>query len=378
MRIPVDFDAFNTTVSALYAAALDPNGCGAALRRIEDLTGSAGAVLGIIPRDRPLPGAVLSSRISAERCDAYARGQMQHCPRTAYGLAHPDAPYLVDAMILSEAEIDRDPVYDFFAREGLRYHVAKQLGSTANHHLNIGLQRTRAAGHAQSQDIALFLALKPHIDQAAQLAVRLGTLEVDGGFALATLEALPWGVVALDTSGNVRFANTAARQVLATDDGLRTEGRLIRLSRDAEQRRFEHRLAAALGIAEDPRRSAGWARASRPSGRRTYGLFVFPVAREAASVLPTGAAALLMIYETNAAPAADPAMPRALFGLTPAEQRLAAHLVSGCELHVAAQHLGISANTARAQLRSIFRKTAVSRRADLVAMLRGFVNAVAG
>ena len=50
-----------------------------------------------------------------------------------------------------------------------------------------------------------------------------------------------------------------------------------------------------------------------------------------------------------------------VFGLTPAEAKLTAHLIDGLTLTAAAEALGISRNTARAQLSSIFAKTGVNR-----------------
>lgn len=57
---------------------------------------------------------------------------------------------------------------------------------------------------------------------------------------------------------------------------------------------------------------------------------------------------------------------RTAFGLTPAEARLAARLRFGLSLKEASEELGISVNTARNQLKSVFEKLGVNRQADLV------------
>ncbi|MDX5367573.1 MAG: alpha/beta fold hydrolase [Alphaproteobacteria bacterium] len=57
---------------------------------------------------------------------------------------------------------------------------------------------------------------------------------------------------------------------------------------------------------------------------------------------------------------------RKALGLTPAEARLAARLRFGQSLKEAAEELGISINTARNQLKSVFEKLGVNRQADLV------------
>jgi DNA-binding CsgD family transcriptional regulator len=57
------------------------------------------------------------------------------------------------------------------------------------------------------------------------------------------------------------------------------------------------------------------------------------------------------------------------FGLTPAEARLALHLVEGETLRSAAVKLSISYETARTSLKNIFRKTGTCRQAELVIVI---------
>jgi DNA-binding CsgD family transcriptional regulator len=60
---------------------------------------------------------------------------------------------------------------------------------------------------------------------------------------------------------------------------------------------------------------------------------------------------------------------RCHFGLTPAEARLALHLVAGETLRSAEVKLGITYESARTQLKKIFNKTGTSRQAELVVVL---------
>jgi DNA-binding CsgD family transcriptional regulator len=57
------------------------------------------------------------------------------------------------------------------------------------------------------------------------------------------------------------------------------------------------------------------------------------------------------------------------FGLTPAEARLALHLVAGETLRSAEAKLSITYETARTHLKSIFSKTGTCRQAELVVVL---------
>jgi len=60
---------------------------------------------------------------------------------------------------------------------------------------------------------------------------------------------------------------------------------------------------------------------------------------------------------------------RALYGLTPAESRLAVALARGKELKEACDECSITYTAGRAHLRSIFTKAGVRRQAELVSLL---------
>ena len=115
-------DAFGSTIHRIYAAAADPALWTDALRAVEELTGAAGAVLGFTPTDPARQGFVLSGRFAEEQCMTYARDYAPICRRIAFGLQHPEIPFHYDSLVLSEAEMDRDPVYDWLQREnGVRW-----------------------------------------------------------------------------------------------------------------------------------------------------------------------------------------------------------------------------------------------------------------
>jgi DNA-binding CsgD family transcriptional regulator len=60
---------------------------------------------------------------------------------------------------------------------------------------------------------------------------------------------------------------------------------------------------------------------------------------------------------------------RSHFGLTPAEARLALHLVAGETLRCAAVKLSITYETARTSLKNVFRKTETCRQVELVLVI---------
>ena len=84
-----------------------------------------------------------------------------------------------------------------------------------------------------------------------------------------------------------------------------------------------------------------------------------------------GGRAILAITDLTSSRVSNAAVLKLTFGLTAAEARLAAAICEGTELKTAARRFGVSRETVRSQLRSIFGKTGVHRQAELVARLNG-------
>ncbi|MFM7786275.1 MAG: helix-turn-helix transcriptional regulator, partial [Gammaproteobacteria bacterium] len=110
-------------------------------------------------------------------------------------------------------------------------------------------------------------------------------------------------------------------------------------------------------------------RLSRPSGRADLGLIVRPVRQDPAagsSELPGVAVFISDPEDRSEAPVAVLAK---LFGFTPTESQLALALANGLNLDEVAATLGMTRNTARAHLRSVFTKTGISRQSALVRLI---------
>ncbi|HEV2865372.1 MAG TPA: helix-turn-helix transcriptional regulator [Allosphingosinicella sp.] len=357
-------DRFDTTLETIYAAALDPARWQDALSSIEELTGSAGAVLDFAPLRPGVQPRAYAGRFTREQCEEYATQYMALCRRIDFAIRHPEIPIQYDAMVLSEQEMDRDPVYDWLGKHGLRYYVGGQLGCTGDYHVSFSMQRTSAAGHAQREDIELAGVLCTHLRQAVTLADRIGTLTEQTSVQLAILENAPRAIVILRADGEVHFANRRARDLLAERDGLALQDRRLECMHPASRRRLE-----ALAFAADS--FGGWVGIERPSGRPSYAAFIARM--RGSEPLPGGGAEqIVLIIHDPAAPAATPdAALEAVYGLTAAEARVARAIALGWTAQETAATLGVSPETVRSHLKGLFRKLHVNRQQDVVRIVLG-------
>lgn len=360
-------DQLSATIDKIYAAAADGSRWGEALHAIEDITGSVGAVVGFVPKNEGDQGFNLAGRFTAEQCATYTRQFQSICRRTRYMIDHPQLDVVYDSLLISEREMDTDPVYDWFGRHDLRYFVGAGLPETREYRVVCSLQRSPGQGHVQGPDLDLFKLLKPHLARAVSLADKLGTLRSRNRFSSAILEALPQAVFALDDQATLLFANMKARQLLAYGDGLQISAGQIMVAAHDEQRLLDRAIQGAIEPLGG--NATCWVRVSRPSGRSPYALFVSPLNVAGDELTAAVAKVVVVIHDPASQRPVCAAMLTSLYGLTEAEARLASALSGGHSLESAAALLRVKPSTARAHLKVVFRKVGINRQQDLVRLL---------
>lgn len=360
-------EQLSATIEKIYAAAAGAASWKDALIAIEDLTGSTGAVINLTGKGTSVELRTIAGSFSDDNCAEYSRDYQAICPRIRHAMESPDRGTQFDYLFMTEAEMDRDPVYHWFGTHGLRYYLGSTVAETPNYFTFLSLQRTRRQGHAQADDIELFDLLKPHIAQAASLADQLGTLRSYQCFGSAMLETLPQAVLAVDSAGMILFANAAARQLFEAADGIGLDGGRLRAALASDQSRLDSMIRGALNPLGAP--PTGWARISRPSGGPPHALFVAPLKVADEQLTAAGAKALVMIHDTAVHRCATVTMLTGVYGLTETEARLASALSGGHSIESAASLLHMRPATARSHLKAVFRKMGVCRQQDLVRVL---------
>ena len=267
-------EQFSATIDKIYATAGDFQRWHDALQAIEALTGSAGAVIDMVPRSTTFAAKTIAGSFGLTECATYARDYMAICPRIRFALEHPQGPHY-DHLLLTEAEMDRDPVYAWFGSYGLRYYIGAWAGQTPNYRATFSLQRSRKQGHATEADMAMFNLLKPHAARALSLADQLGTLHSRERVGSSLVESLTQAVLAIARDGRIVHANDAAMRVLGTGDGLLVSKGFLRTQIPDEQARLDQLIREAIDV--EILATSGWCKASRVSGALPYAIFVAPL-----------------------------------------------------------------------------------------------------
>lgn len=212
-------------------------------------------------------------------------------------------------------------------------------------------------------DTRQFIEVSRHLERIIRMS--RAVVDAQDRTELAALDRFGRAAMLVARDGRVTRMNLAAEALMSPDFRLR-HGWLV-----AADRPSQDRIAALLqAIQTTPPGmflKAPMALVSR-EGQAWLAIDVLPMTGRDDENFG-GARAILVISDVTEAKARTEADLQSLFGLTPAEARLAAALCSGKDLGQVARAFGVGTATLRSHLKNVFGKTGTGRQAELVAML---------
>lgn len=265
------------------------------------------------------------------------------------------------------AEEENDLFTGWLRPQGIAHVICGLLTIQEPQAAYLAIGRTREAGPYNGDDVGLFASLLPCIGMTLRSLRLIEGVHDERQTLLSLLDRLPTGVALLNQRREPVLMNDYARRALADIGDLDAL-----LPQPCQQRRPDHGRAtegrprpalddvAAGACIHIVRRSAGY----RPLSIVVQKL---PVGNSDPDTEKPAFA--LIISDPNRAIELDHAALCRLYGLTPAEGRLAALLASGKHIESAAHLLGVSIHTVRTHLKHIFSKTDTSSQSDLVRLI---------
>lgn len=360
-------------IDKIYDAAGDEGAWMGVMQDLLDVTGSCAATFCVIDgAEKPRLPVFLNLNFETAFMEDYLANMVPNDPTVQYIVAHPEQKIVHDAQFITEREKDKHFYYDWHASySDTRHRLAGMTRPMEKVQSGITLHRTRGQGDFENEHTERFAFLFRHIERAVHFGFRLGTLGTMQRISAGLIDANPQAIFLLDNKGRIVLANRAADALIASNDGIVTSANGVALQNLAENRTLQELVGRALAtVAQTGSSPAGAMRALRPSGKRPYSVMVSPLTGKSSALLTTAQPAVcVMIVDPDMQAPFSAQSLQALYGLTPAESRLAQRMAAGEELKAAAAQLGIGYGTARAQLAAVFRKTETSRQGELVRLL---------
>lgn len=263
----------------------------------------------------------------------------------------------------------------FLQPADVRYIMGADLRTESGVECRFRVCRKHGTAHFSARDKAFCALLLPHLRRAVELHSRLDVVESERTLYASAIDRMLVGTVTLDESGAIMSTNSVADEILAESDGLRIAHGAVEAMDSQEnrtlQRLIRHAMMGHFGTAGPLVEAMP---VTRSGDRPKLGVLVRTVPlSDWSEDNRRRPATVLFLRDPDRKSQRSQEIVRKLFDLTPAETSLALLLTNGLTLEEAAEELGISKNTARAHLRSIFSKTGVTRQATLVRILLGSV-----
>ncbi len=341
---------------ALDAATLDSDGWHLLIDQLMLRFGGEGGGINIADPVTGQSRAAINLGLSATAEAEYYRHLIHKDPRLRLLAGMTSGTAADDAPLLADAASRRDEYYAWQAEQGFRGTLFFKLVHNRDELGAIAITRAKASRAPDAATLAAAQALAPRLAAVAAINRRLTALEGINAALERTIAAGGQAFALFGPGARLLHANTRYIATLDRRDGLNAEivGQAVRTAEAAGQ---PHAIAIA-----------------RHGGGRPYRLVLQPVSAAAGEARRFDwgrqGAVLAFLDDPDAGRGRQDPVLQQLYGLTAAEARVATLIADGEDVDGIARAQGVTVNTVRTQLKSVFAKMGVSRQLGVAQLVR--------
>lgn len=371
----VKHDQLLTIIESIHNAALNFSEWEATQEMICQLTGATTSMLGIFDRATYVPSLYSTTNIRQSDWETYEQHYHKYDLWLSYGKSQSIGTVIRGEEIVPDEIFYNGEFYnDFLKYINLKRLISCVVAKDKHNHGFLSLHRSENKGEYSAEDKQVVELLAPHLLNAIAVNLKLQGLESRIRATSNVLNRLPFGIFFIDNHGQVLEMNQSAENMIALNDGLMLhDGQLMASMRNKNSNLSRLILSTASAQPDPLHKSGGHMTIPRPSMKRPWHVQVLPISTEVSNEhlhlryhTPT---AMVIVCDAEKEELLPEDYLKQLYGLTPAEAKLASMIGSGCSLKLVAEKLDISIHTARNQLKRIFHKTNTHRQAELVQLL---------
>lgn len=288
--------------------------------------------------------------------------------------------------VVPDDVVARHPFYqEFLIPYDRRYMSGTKLVDTPEATIILATLTGTEQGPLAGAALEFLTRLLPHLQRACRLGLQNFVYSSQALVGQMLVNKLRQPVILMTPHGEVMHVNESAHGLMRSTGLVAVEGgrvvlpephlqELLRHCREMEQsiKATQATDGPAPEAAATSFRSLMVTRGARPSAaaRETlYAFFSLLAPQQMMGTFGLRPVVMLIFYHPDSAPSIDSSLLYAVFGLTPAECRIATLLAEGLSLKQIADVQGTQHETVRKQLRAIYQKTSTNRQPDLVRLL---------
>ena len=237
-----------------------------------------------------------------------------------------------------------------------------------DNHFAIALFRVEHTGPFKQGERAALQNLLNYCQRAVDLNKHITQAFIEKKAALAALEYAPRGIIFFGQNGQVTYQNSAARMFLDKKDGMRLHKGSVRLTDPTARKKFDEYIGIAGATAKTDGADSLICKIPRQSAAAPFQLIVTKPRSNAQRAILNDSETLAIAIIHNPDDLVDLSAKylRTFYELSRAEARLAQALYKHNTVTKAAASLNISVNTARSELKNVFKKVGVKTQSALL------------
>lgn len=239
--------------------------------------------------------------------------------------------------------------------------------------LGILREQRRTQPDPDQHDFQPLKRLLPHINRAVRLHQRFASMGMHQCAMEEVVARLPHGVIMVNRNSRVLYANQAAETLLSREDGVKLSAGILQAVTVAETQALQRLIAAMTANTRAPDSAGSGMVLYRPWPRRPLWVSVLPIPAQlegvALGIRQPRPTALVMVCDPEKLAELPGDNLQRLYGLTPAEARLAQALCNGMSLNEYAEASGLTVETVRWRLKQVLAKTGTHRQGELIRLL---------
>ena len=357
----------DTLIHTIYETALNSGRWASALQQLAAYMDAAASHFIVWDKQANAVSFSVLTGIPPEADASYGAYYALIDPLLQLAMAHPPGVWLRCQEHFDENFVRRNEFYrDYLAPYGLRYLLGGKLVESNDYSALVTLLRGAGQPPFSELDVASVRRIEGHLQRAARLHLAASDLRAHAQMGASALDSLSCAVWIVTAEGGLRHLNTRAEAILRASDGLATKQGRLRATNGAHSH-----LARMIKAGAQPNGASrgGTLSIERPNGKPPYQVFVVALPEKSVSAVEWQVPLALVLAKDATQRVAAPPLFARLYGLTPAEGRLAAALLAGKTPGEHATAAGVSIATVRTQMHAVLAKTGTRRQAELVCLL---------
>lgn len=373
--LPIDADlsdpnALAALVGLVYEGLLEPVPWFSILDWLRRRLHSNATGVVLRPASMDEPAFAINSNSRGTRISSNIYGSFYYYFLDTFRHLPPEQVLTVEEWLGEETFLNGDFYHEYYVPRDIRYAMGADFYTDDETECRIRVCRSPDAGPFTAENKALLQLLVSHFKRSVQLYFRLCQIDTERKLYANTLNRIQLGSILLDDTGKIMTRNDVAAEILSRRDGIWEQEGSLQVSPTTQGRRLQVLLNKALEDRKRPIPSVTEAVfMPRKAGHQNLSVLIksIPRVERGDGKRRPAVEVFLRDPEQKTCPSQDTLSK--LFNLTPAEATLCASLAAGNNINEACSALGITRNTAKSRLKSIFSKTGATRQSHLVSIL---------